>query len=118
MRLSRKKGGAARPKRTVKRHRRMPFLSRIFRKPNVSKEEAALAQAKELAKIEAEIEELNRQATLLEERAYLIRKAEREAQGNSESNNEFHQGDPNLTNNEMNELVRNMSRSGIAKVRH
>ena len=118
MRLSRKKGGAARPKRTVKKHRRMPFLSRIFRKPNVSREEAALAQARELAKIEAEIEELNRQATLLEERAYLIRKAQREAEGNSEESNNFHEEDSNLTNNEMTALVRNMSRSGIAKVRH
>lgn len=113
MRLSRKKGGAARPKRTVKSRRFWPFSRKRTMKSRV-------AQGRELMRIEAEIEELLRQATLLEERAYMIRKAEREAQGNSlESNNNFYnEEDPNNTDREMNDLIRNLSRSGIAKVRH
>ena len=120
MRLSRKKGGAARPYRTVKSHKRMPFSHRRTIKAGLSKANNT-AQARELMRIEAEIEELNRQATLLEERAYMIRRQQRAAEGNSSESDEFNNNaDPDETNreNNVNNLVRNLSRTGISRVRH
>lgn len=120
MRLSRKKGGAARPHRTVKSGRFWPFLKKRTMKSRPSKANNAVAQARELMRIEAEIEELNRQATLLEERAYMIRRQQRAAEGNSSESDEFNNNaDPDETNRDnVNNLVRNMHRTGISHIRH
>jgi len=95
----------------------MPFYRRRTIKAGVSNAEA---QARELMRIEAEIEELNRQATLLEERAYLIRRQQRAAEGNTDPEESNHTADPEETNreNDVNNLARIMSRSGISHVRH
>ena len=71
-------------------------------------------------RIEEEIEELNRQATLLEERAYLIRRQQRAAEGNTDPEESNYTADPEETNreNDVNNLARIMSRSGITPVRH
>ena len=74
----------------------------------------------EVMRLEAEIEELNRQATLLEERAYMIRRQQRAAEGNTDPEESNHTADPEETNreNNVNNLTRVMSRSGISHVRH
>lgn len=142
MKLSRKKGGAARPHRTVKSHKRMPFARRRSIKARVSNANTIAnyeaARISELMKVEAQIEELhrqaaelNRQAAFLEARAQTVRRQHEEIERLGEEGffysaestpaSSYNNAGSNGTNNDgsdangrVNWLTGNMGRAGIA----